>query len=63
MPFKSKAQRRKFGELVSQGKMSKSTLDEWNKDTPHDIPERKGEKQVRSIDDLRETYKRRFPSG
>ena len=39
MPFKSKAQRRKFAKLVEEGKISKKTFDEWDKDTPEDIPE------------------------
>lgn len=33
MPFKSEAQRRKFAELVKQGKMSQSTFDQWNTET------------------------------
>ena len=42
MPFESKAQLRKFGELVKQGKMSQATFDEWLKATPsvHELPER-----------------------
>lgn len=40
MPFKSNAQRRKFGELVKQGKMSQKTFDEWNSDTPKELPDR-----------------------
>lgn len=40
MPFKSEAQRKKFGELVSQGKMSQATFDEWNSETPDKLPER-----------------------
>lgn len=40
MPFKSEAQRRKFGELVSQGKMSQKTFDEFNSDTPEKLPDR-----------------------
>lgn len=39
MPFKSDAQRRKFAELVAQGKMSQSTFDEWNRETPAKLPE------------------------
>jgi hypothetical protein len=34
MPFKSQAQRAKFHALVSEGKMKKSTLDEWEAATP-----------------------------
>lgn len=42
MPFQSEAQRRKFHELVSQGKMKQSVLDEWEKATPSTkLPERK----------------------
>lgn len=40
MPFKSEAQRRKFGELVATGKMSQATFDEWNRDTPESLPPR-----------------------
>ena len=33
MPFKSKAQRRKFAELLVQGKISNQTFEEWNRET------------------------------
>lgn len=48
MPFKSESQRRKFGELVKSGKMSKQTFNEWNKDTPSELPERIG--KTKTID-------------
>lgn len=32
MPFKSKAQRRKFAELLVKGEISEETFEEWN---PH----------------------------
>ena len=35
MPFRSRAQIRKFAELVKQGKMSQATFDEWLKATPN----------------------------
>lgn len=57
MPFKSEAQRRKFGEMVKQGKMSQATFDEWNSATPAGIPERIGQKNVRSFDQIREIKK------
>lgn len=62
MPFKSKDQVRKFGELVSQGKMSQATFDEWNKDTDHaKLPDRIGpKKQVRSVEDIKAEYTKRF---
>jgi hypothetical protein len=33
MPFKSQAQRRKFAELLVQGKISQQTFEEWNRET------------------------------
>ena len=33
MPFKSKAQRRKFAELLVKGKISDETYEEWNRET------------------------------
>jgi hypothetical protein len=61
MPFKSEAQRRKFGELVQQGKMSKATFDEWNNATGKTkLPERIGPPKVRSVDDIKKEYTRRF---
>ena len=41
MPFKSKAQRRKFAELLVQGKISDETFEEWNRETGSaKLPER-----------------------
>lgn len=41
MPFKSEAQRRKFGELVKQGKISQGEFDKWNRETgARKLPER-----------------------
>lgn len=49
MPFKSEAQRRKFYELVKQGKMDPKIVEEWEKATPKHkpLPERvkKGKKK------------------
>lgn len=33
MPFKSKAQRRKFAHLLLQGKIKDETFEEWNRST------------------------------
>ena len=33
MPFKSQAQRRRFAELLVQGKISAETFEEWNRET------------------------------
>ena len=41
MPFKSQAQRRKFAELLVQGKISDKTFEEWNRETgAKKLPER-----------------------
>ena len=41
MPFKSKAQRRKFAELLVTGKISDETFEEWNRSTGSaELPER-----------------------
>jgi hypothetical protein len=33
MPFKSQAQRRKFAQLLVEGKISPKTFEEWNRET------------------------------
>jgi hypothetical protein len=41
MPFKSQAQRRKFAELLVEGKISPQTFEEWNRETgTKKLPER-----------------------
>jgi len=41
MPFKSKAQRRKFAELLVEGKIKPGTYEEWNRETgAKKLPER-----------------------
>lgn len=41
MPIKSKAQRRKFAELLVQGKISPETFEEWNRAAGKaELPER-----------------------
>ena len=41
MPFKSKAQRRKFAELLVKGKIKPETFEEWNRETGSaKLPER-----------------------
>jgi hypothetical protein len=43
MPFKSKAQRRKFAQLLVEGKISNQTFEEWNRETgAKKLPERVG---------------------
>jgi hypothetical protein len=41
MPFKSQAQRRKFAQLLVEGKISNETFEEWNRETgSKKLPER-----------------------
>ena len=41
MPFKSQAQRRKFAQLLVEGKISNETYEEWNRETGgKKLPER-----------------------
>jgi hypothetical protein len=41
MPFKSQAQRRKFAQLLVEGKISPQTFEEWNQETGgRKLPER-----------------------
>ena len=41
MPIKSKAQRRKFAELLVEGKISPETYEEWNRGAGNaELPER-----------------------
>jgi hypothetical protein len=41
MPFKSQAQRRKFAQLLVEGKIAPETFEEWNRETGgRKLPER-----------------------
>lgn len=45
LPFKSQAQRRKFAQLLVDGKISNQTFEEWNRETGgKKLPERVGSK-------------------
>jgi hypothetical protein len=47
MPFKSKAQRRKFAQLLVEGKISDETYEEWNRETGRTVlPERVKRKET-----------------
>jgi hypothetical protein len=49
MPFKSKAQRRKFAELLVKGEISPETYEEWNRETGGKVlPERVKKKKKKS---------------
>jgi hypothetical protein len=46
MPFKSQAQRRKFAQLLVEGKISNETFEEWNRETGGaKLPERVADKR------------------
>jgi hypothetical protein len=50
MPFKSKAQRRKFAELLVKGEISADTFEEWNRETGKQrLPERVGARKPRGV--------------
>jgi hypothetical protein len=49
MPFKSKAQRRKFAELLVKGEITPETFEEWNRETgAKELPERVKQKGTRA---------------
>jgi len=49
MPFKSKAQRRKFAQLLVEGKIKPETYEEWNRETGGKVlPERVRPKKKRT---------------
>lgn len=69
MPFKSKAQRRKFAELLVKGEISPETYEEWNRETggaklPERVSPRKGKKKkkkttpTRRLTSARQTQKK-----
>jgi hypothetical protein len=65
MPFKSQAQRRKFAQLLVEGKISNETFEEWNRETGGTkLPERvkRAAKKKRSKT-RRKTSKRRKTSA
>ena len=49
MPFKSQAQRRKFAQLLVEGKISNETFEEWNRETGRrKLPERASRSKTRA---------------
>jgi len=58
MPFKSKAQRRKFAELLVKGEISDKTFEEWNRETGRKkLPERVT--RTRKVSRTRKTARKR----
>jgi hypothetical protein len=65
MPFKSAAQRRKFAELLVEGKISPETYEEWNRETgSRKLPERVKPKRAvaRTAAATRSAAKRKTPA-
>ena len=61
MPFKSKAQRRKFAELLVKGKISPDTFEEWNRETGRKVLPERVAKKTRATKRARVTKKRKRP--
>ena len=62
MPFKSQAQRRKFAQLLVEGKISDETFEEWNRETGgKKLPEHVRAKAAKSGGGTRSTRRRAFP--
>jgi hypothetical protein len=54
MPFKSQAQRRKFAQLLVEGKISPQTFEEWNRETgskklPDHVKRKPSTKRTRTV--------------
>jgi hypothetical protein len=64
MPFKSQAQRRKFAQLLVEGKISNQTFEEWNRETgrkklPERVQRKRARKKPRTAKRKRASSKRR----
>ncbi len=59
MPFKSKAQRRKFAELLVEGKITDEQYEEWNRSTgKKKLPERVTPKAKKHVKKKTKTRRR-----
>jgi hypothetical protein len=60
MLFKSKAQRRKFAQLLVEGKISNETFEEWNRETgAKKLPERVVHRTPRKKNAVKKRSKRK----
>jgi hypothetical protein len=62
MPFKSQAQRRKFAQLLVEGKISPQTFEEWNRETgsrklPDHVKRKRPTKRKRTVRRARKSAK------
>ena len=63
MPFKSRAQRRKFAQLLVEGKIEPDTFEEWNRETGGKaLPERVKRKTAARKTSKQKTAKRKSPT-
>ena len=68
MPFKSQAQRRKFAQLLVEGKITPETFEEWNRETEskrlpeHARPTRAVRKTAKTRKTTKKTTKRKRTS-
>ena len=58
MPFKSKAQRRKFAALLVEGKISPETYEEWNRETGGKLLPERVKKKKKAASRKRKATKR-----
>lgn len=64
MPFKSQAQRRKFAQLLVEGKISNETFEEWNRETgAKRLPERASPKARTAKKSAAKSPRSRRPTG
>ena len=64
MPFKSKAQRRKFAELLVAGEITPETYEEWNRETGRqELPERVKQNKRRKATKKAKTAKKARKAG
>ncbi len=68
MPIKSKAQRRKFAELLVEGKISPETFEEWNRgagkaELPERLHPKTGAKPKRKAKAKRKVKSKRVPKS
>lgn len=67
MPFKSQAQRRKFAQLLVEGKISDQTFEEWNRETgsrrlPERVAQRSKKRATPKSKKVKKTRARRAPA-
>jgi hypothetical protein len=64
MPFKSKAQRRKFAQLLVEGEITPEVYEEWNRETGRkELPERVGAKSKSKARRKRKSTRSRRPAA